>query len=73
VSATSTLAVALVGATLAILALWYSFRLVGWVAERFGEDPARWQLLMAPFNIFGPFVAWLILSRRNGGRGGRYA
>jgi hypothetical protein len=63
------------GATLGALAFWwYSIRVVGRVAEQFGEDPARWQVLMLPFSVFGPFVAWAILSRRNGGgRGGRYA
>jgi len=45
-------------------------RLVGQVAEDFGEDPARWRLLMLPFGIFGPTVARALLSRNGGGRGG---
>ena len=52
-----------------------SVLVVGRVAEAFGEDPRRWQLLMLPFTVFGPFVAWIVLSRRGGGggRGGRWA
>jgi hypothetical protein len=37
------------------------------VAEQFGEDPRWWQLRMLPLNVFGPFVAWMILSRRGSG------
>ncbi len=47
-----------------------SVLLVGRIAEGFGEDPRRWQLLMLPFTVFGPFVAWIVLSRRGGGGGG---
>jgi hypothetical protein len=46
-------------------ALVVSMRLVGQVAAQFGEEPRRWQLLMLPLGIFGPLVAWAILSRRN--------
>jgi hypothetical protein len=54
--------VVLVGAVLAVSAV-----LVGRVAEQFGEDPRWWQLRMLPLNVFGPFVAWMILSRRGSG------
>jgi hypothetical protein len=48
-----------------------STRLTGLVAENFGEDPQHWQLRMLPFALFGPIIAWLLLSRRaGGGRGG---
>ncbi len=52
-----------------------SVLLVGRVAAAFGQDPRRWQLLMLPFTVFGPFVAWIVLSRRGGGggRGDRWA
>ncbi len=56
-----------------IAAYGYSIRLVGRVAEEFGEDPARWQMLMLPFALFGPMVAKVILTRRNGGGRGGYA
>ena len=66
------MAVVLVGAVVAaVLAL--SFRLTGLVAEHFGEDPAPWQLRLLPFALFGPIVLWLMLSRRGGGSGGRWA
>ena len=44
-----------------------SSRLVGQIAERFGEDPRPWQLRMLPLTVLGPIVTWLILSRRDGG------
>jgi hypothetical protein len=55
-------------------ALAFSIRLVGRIAAEFGEDPARWQVLMLPFALLGPLVARVILTRRNGGGGrGGYA
>lgn len=47
--------------------------LVGRVAEQFGEDRRWWQLRMLPFTLFGPVVAWMILSRRGGGGRGGFA
>jgi hypothetical protein len=72
---TSIDAVVIAAAAVGALAFWwYCIGVVGRVAERFGEDPARWRVLMLPFSVFGPFVAWYILSRRNGGgSGGRVA
>ena len=64
-------AVAVLVGVVAVVAVWgLSMRLVGQVAEEFGEDPARWRLLMLPFGIFGPMVARAVLSRNGGGRGG---
>jgi len=60
----------LVVAIVVFITLRVSMRLVGQVAEEFGEDPARWRLLMLPFGVFGPVVARVILSRRGGGPGG---
>ena len=60
--------VVLVGGVLAVSAV-----LVGRVAEQFGEDPRWWQLRMLPFALFGPVVAWMILSRRGGGGRGGFA
>jgi hypothetical protein len=59
------LAVALAALVVALLVT--SARLVGQIAERFGEDPRPWQLRMLPLTVFGPLVVWLILSRRGGG------
>lgn len=60
----------LVVLTAAVVAVWViSMRLVGAVAEEFGEDPARWRMLMLPFGVFGPFVARALLNRRGGGGG----
>ena len=51
-------ALVLVVLTAAVVAAWVvSLRLVGAVAEEFGEDPARWRLLMLPFGVFGPVIA----------------
>jgi hypothetical protein len=59
-----------VALTASVIALWViSMRLVGAVAEEFGEDPARWRLLMLPFGVFGPVVARALLTRRGGGGG----
>jgi hypothetical protein len=44
-----------------------SSRLVGQIAERFGEDPRPWRLRMLPFTVLGPLITWLLLSRRGGG------
>ena len=63
---TATVAVVAVGAAVLLL----SARLTGQVAETFGEDPRPWQLRMLPFAVFGPIIAWLILSRGGSGRGG---
>jgi hypothetical protein len=63
------LAVVLAAAAIAVTILAYAVRAVGAVAEEFGEDPVRWQLMMLPFGIFGPFVARALLSRRRGGPG----
>jgi hypothetical protein len=67
--------VAVLVVALGVAALAFSIRLVGRIAVEFGEDPARWQILMLPFALLGPLVARVILSRRNGrgGRGGGYA
>jgi hypothetical protein len=63
-------ALAVVALTAAVVAVWVlSMRHVGVVAQEFGEDPARWRMLMLPFGVFGPLVARALLSRR-GGRGG---
>jgi hypothetical protein len=61
-------AVLVVAVVAAVLVL--SSRLTGLVAENFGEDPRPWQLRMLPFALFGPIIAWLILSRGGSGRGG---
>lgn len=62
---------AVLAGAVAVVGVWVlSMRLVGQVAEEFGEDPARWRLLMLPFGIFGPVVARMLLSRNSGGRGG---
>jgi len=62
---------AVLAGVVAVVGVWVlSMRLVGQVAEEFGEDPARWRLLMLPFGIFGPVVARMLLSRNGGGRGG---
>ena len=68
-------AVALAIALTAVFAgiLWTSVKMVGQVAERFGEDPRPWQLRMLPFHAFGPFLLWWILSRRGGGGRGGFA
>jgi len=64
-------AVLVLAVAVAVVAVWgLSMRLVGQVAEEFGEDPARWRLLMLPFGILGPVVARVLLSRNDGGRGG---
>jgi hypothetical protein len=60
----------LVAAIVVYLTLRVSMRLVGQVAEEFGEDPARWRIMMLPFGLLGPMVARVILSRRGGGPGG---
>jgi hypothetical protein len=63
-------ALVLVVLTATVVAAWVvSLRLVGAVAEEFGEDPARWRLLMLPFGVFGPVIARALLSRRSGGGG----
>ena len=46
-----------------------SSRLVGRIAESFGEDPRPWQLRMLPLPLLGPLLTWLLLSRRGGGGG----
>jgi hypothetical protein len=51
----------------------YSILMVGRIAEEFGEEPARWQLMMLPFGLFGPAVARIMLTRRNGGGRGGFA
>jgi len=63
--------IALVVALVAVVvgALVLSARMVGVVAERFGEDPRYWQPRMLPFAFFGPVVLWLLLSHRGGPRG----
>jgi hypothetical protein len=43
-------------------------RVVGRVAEGFGQDPRHWQKLMLPFGPLGPAIAYALLRR--GGRGG---
>jgi hypothetical protein len=63
--ASAAVVVAVVAAVLLL-----SARLTGRVAENFGEDPRIWQLRMLPFALFGPIIAWLILSRGGSGRGG---
>jgi hypothetical protein len=60
----------LVAAIVVFTVLRFSMRLVGQVAEEFGEDPARWRIMMLPFGLLGPIVARAILSRRGGGPGG---
>jgi hypothetical protein len=67
---TPVLAVALAAVAVGFTILVYAVRAVGAVAEEFGEDPVRWQLMMLPFGFFGPFVARALLSRRGGGGGG---
>jgi hypothetical protein len=63
--------VAVLVGVVGVVAVWgLSMRLVGQVAEAFGEDAARWRLLMLPFGVFGPVVARVSLSRNGGGRGG---
>jgi hypothetical protein len=65
---------ALVIVVVAVLAVFgslrVSMRLVGEVAEEFGEDPARWRTLMLPFGLFGPVICRFLLTRRGGGGGG---
>ena len=51
----------------------FAILMVGRVAEEFGEEPARWQLMMLPFGLFGPVVARILLTRRNGGGRGGFA
>lgn len=60
--------VLVVAAVAAVLLL--SARLTGQVAHTLGEDPREWQLRMLPFALFGPIIAWVLLSRRGSGRGG---
>ena len=62
---TTALVVAVVASVLLV-----SARLTGQVAESFDEDPREWQLRMLPFALFGPIIAWVLLSRRGSGRGG---
>lgn len=64
------LVLVLAAAALAFTLLVYAMKAVGAIAQEFGEDPVRWQLMMLPFGIFGPFVARALLSRRGGGPGG---
>jgi hypothetical protein len=64
------LAVAVLTVAVVAAVLLLSARLTGQVAENFGEDPRAWQLRMVPFALFGPIIAWLILSRGGSGRGG---
>lgn len=54
------------GITLAgvVAVLIYCVVLTGRVAEEYGQDPQRWQWLMLPFGVLGPFFARMILSRR---------
>jgi hypothetical protein len=61
-------AVLVVAVVAAVLLL--SMRLTGQVAESFGADPKPWQARMLPFALVGPVIAWVLLSRRGGGRGG---
>jgi hypothetical protein len=58
-------AAAALGVTLTgvLAVLIYSAILTGRVANEYGEDPQRWQWLMLPFGILGPFLARMILSR----------
>jgi hypothetical protein len=60
----------LVAAILVAITYRYSMALVGQVAEEFGEDPRRWQMLMLPCGIFGPIVARVLLNRGGRGPGG---
>ena len=69
----SPLGFALVAAGLVGLVLWFDIRATGQVAEQFGEDPRHWQAMMLPFGIFGPLVAYAILTRRGGGGPSGYA
>ena len=67
----SVVIVDVVAVLVAVVVVWgLSMRLVGQVAEEFGEDPAQWRLFMLPFGIFGRVVAGVLLSRNGGGRGG---
>ena len=70
-SATVLAIIALVVVVLAVYR--YCILMVGRIAEEFGEEPARWQLMMLPFGLFGPIVARIMLTRRNGGGRGGYA
>lgn len=57
---------------LVALAAWVwvlGVRIVGKVAEGFGEDPRRWQKAMLPFGVLGPVIAYVLLSRGGGGGG----
>jgi hypothetical protein len=58
------------GVVLAITVFGLSVRMVGDIADQYGEDRASWQMWMLPFGIFGPLIARIILDRRNGGGGG---
>ena len=71
---TSVAVLAVIAVTVVVLAVYrYSILMVGRIAEEFGEEPARWQLMMLPFGLFGPVVARILLTRRNGGGRGGYA
>lgn len=61
------IATLLVVAAVVVGVLVVSTRLVGEIAERFGEDPRYWQRRLLPLGFFGPVVLWIILNRRDGG------
>jgi len=65
-SAGDAIAVVVVGAALVLGTLVVAGRIVGDVAREFGEDPARWRMLMLPFGLLGPLVARMLLTRRGG-------
>jgi hypothetical protein len=65
-----TFVVVVVTAGLVAIVLVVSSRLVGQIAEQYGEDPAWWKARMLWFGFFGPVVAKVMLERGRGGGGG---
>jgi hypothetical protein len=62
--------VVVVAAGLIAVVLVVSSRVVGQIAEQYGEDPAWWKARMLPLRFFGPVVAKIMLERGRGGGGG---
>jgi len=60
----------LLGVALAVVIEALCIRMVGDVAESYGEERTTWQAWMLPLGVFGPMVAKILLDRRHGGGSG---
>ena len=60
----------LLGVALAVVIEALCIRMVGDLAESFGEERTTWQAWMLPLGVFGPMVAKILLDRRHGGGSG---